>query len=308
MTHRPPRNPVPPPDTLAAPAGSPAAFTALAPGLLVLVAGFIWLRNRSWFADAADVLPVLAALPLAVWLGSPWRRTPDRHPRSRPALLAAATVSFTAGLLLDLTLLLAIGWTTAVWAWLHARLPAADRPRVARLLPLALTAFPWVTLDLQPVGWWFRLSGATVAQGLFAAAGLDVTREGTQLVVQGMPIAVDPSCAGLNALQSLLVAGTFLACVMLRGVPTPRFAANLLLLLPLAWLANTARIVAISIAALTWGQPFAMGLFHTWGGLLVLVLMFGACWLCFHWQIPGTPRVPAARPPSLAAPQPPAVK
>lgn len=286
-------SPATPPPVPAPPAqpGTLDSRDVLALGLLVLAAGFVWLRDSRWFADAADVLPVLAALPLAVWLGAPWRWNLRRQPPAGGRLALALAV-FAAGLLLDLTLLLALGWTLAAWAWLRTRIPDADRPRISRLLPLMLVAFPWVTLDLQPLGWWFRLSGAATAHGLFSLAGLAVTREGTQLVVQDMPIAVDPSCAGLNALQSLFVAGTFLACVMLRDSSPIRFAANLALLLPLAWLANTLRIVAISAAALTWGQPFAMGLFHTWGGLLVLVVMFAACWLCFRWQTPSPTPTP----------------
>jgi exosortase/archaeosortase family protein len=52
----------------------------------------------------------------------------------------------------------------------------------------------------------------------------------------------------------------------------------------LAWLANTARIVTITAAAITWGRDFAMGMFHTWGALLVLFLMFAACCAAFQWQ------------------------
>ena len=306
MTRRPSASATP----FAAPApdprsGSLESADVLWIGVLVFLAGFIWLRDRHWFADAADVLPVLAALPLAAWLGSPWRWNPVRRAPSRPTL-AVAGIAIVAGLLLDLTLPLALGWTAALWAWVRQRVPAADLPRTARLLPLTLTAFPWVTLDLQPLGWWFRLSGAASAHALFSLAGLDVKGEGTELVVQGMPISVAPSCAGLNALQSLLVAGTFLACVMLRDVPGRRFALNLALLLPLAWFANTVRILAISIAALTWGQSFAMGVFHTWGGLLVLVLMFGGCWLCFRWQVPTPAGRPARAPqPANGAPTPP---
>lgn len=265
-------------------------------GTFAAVAAVIWLRDRRWVADASDVLPAIAAIPLAVWLGMPWRwKAPSTTgPRPVPALeLAGAILCLVAGIALNLTILLAAGWTLALWTWLRPRLPEVDRTRIRRLMVLPFAAFPWVTLDLQALGWWFRLSGAAVTQTALGLAGLPATREGTSILVQGMPIAVDAACSGLHVLQSLFIAGTFLAYLMLGS--TSRYWWNLGFLLPLAWLANTARIITIAVAALTWGQAFAMGLFHTWGALFVLVLMFAGCWTLFRLQIrtppPGAPPV-----------------
>jgi membrane protein required for colicin V production len=51
-----------------------------------------------------------------------------------------------------------------------------------------------------------------------------------------------------------------------------------------AWLANTARILSICVAAMTWGSDFALGVFHAWGGLAVLFVMFGLCWGLLQFQ------------------------
>jgi exosortase/archaeosortase family protein len=88
----------------------------------------------------------------------------------------------------------------------------------------------------------------------------------------------------LKVLQSLVVAGTLLAYSLLGT--SKRYWWNVILLLPLAWLANTARIMTISLAAMTFGPEFAMGLFHSWGGLMVLVLMFLVSWGIFRFQVP----------------------
>lgn len=250
-------------------------------GFLVLGAAAIWLRDRRWTTEASDVLPALAGFPLMIWLGSPWRWQPSPFRLHPPAVAIAATAAFL-GIALHLTVLLAAAWTAALWAWLRPRLAPADRQRIARLGILPFAAFPWIALDLQPLGWWFRLTGAHATEVLFATAQFDVTRQGTSLLVQGMPIEVSAACAGMNALQSLLIAGAFLAYILLGT--TTAYAWNLALLLPLAWIANTARIITITAVAITWGQEFAMGMFHTWGGLLVLLLMFAACWGLFQWQ------------------------
>ncbi len=50
----------------------------------------------------------------------------------------------------------AISWTVLLWSWLSIRIEPADRRRIAKLLILPLMAFPWLLLDAQAVGWWFK--------------------------------------------------------------------------------------------------------------------------------------------------------
>lgn len=260
-------------------------------GLLAALAVVAWMRNTRWWGEASDVLPILIALPLGAWLGKPWRflDTPFRLHQTWLGLGILLTVL---GGFLAITLILAAGWTCLLWAWLSERIAPDDHQRARRILVFGFLAFPWVTLDLEQVGWWFRLSGAWVTASLFSAAGFHVIHDGTQLTIQGAPISVTAACSGLKVLQSMLIAGSFLAHVLLGD--TPRYWRNIAALAPIAWAANTARILLISVASLTFGQEFAMGLFHTWGGLSVLVLMFVACWALFQWQAPRTTARPAA--------------
>lgn len=254
--------------------------------LFAALAALIWLRDRSWFDAAEDVLPVLAALPLFYMLGKPWKQAEPsiQSRRGNPLLIASAVLLFILGIASNLTILLAAGWTAGLWCWLKSVVAVSSHARLKRLLVLPFAAFPWINLDLQGLGWWFRLSGAWATNAILSGAGLEVTREGTRMLVQGMPVSVDVSCSGLKVLQSLVIAGTLLAYVLLGR--SPRYWWNVALLLPLAWVANTARILTISLASMTFGPEFAMGLFHTWGGLLVLVLMFLMSWGIFKFQVP----------------------
>jgi len=249
---------------------------------LVALSIYVWLRDRTWWGAAEDVLPILAALPLMVWLGHPWkfREIGKSSPKIRYLILAA--ILLVCGALFDLCLPAALAWIAAFWCWMEHRIEPEGRLRIGRLLPLALLAFPWATLDLQPVGWWFRLSSAITVENLFSWIGFSVTRTGVQLLVQGLPISVDAACSGLKALQSLLIAGVTLTFVMVGN--SPRYWMNLPLLILLAWLANTARILSICVAAMTWGSDFALGVFHAWGGLAVLFVMFGLCWGLLQFQ------------------------
>jgi exosortase/archaeosortase family protein len=244
-----------------------AAFAAV----LALLALHLWLRDRAWASDPSDALVLLAGFPLFAWLGRPWVRRAAPAPAPRGPLALGAAL-YLVGAAVDSPLALATGWTALFWAWLASRYEGEPLAHARRLLVLPWLAFPWLLLGGARVGWVFRLTAAWVAAHAFAWAGFPVSREGTCLVAAGVPIAVDAACAGLNVLQAMGIAGGATAAVMLRG---RRGYLGALALLPvLAWLANTLRVLILGGAALAAGPEFASGLFHRWGGLSVLVLMF----------------------------------
>lgn len=260
-------------------------------GLLLGLGAFIWLRDPAWQVNASDTLPIIAAVPMFGWLGAPWRFRPGP---ARPSLVRLTLAAFllVLGLVLDLTFPLAAGWTLALWAWLEARVagpPAAWRP----LLLLPLMAFPWLTLDLTNLGWHFRLSAAWVIDHLFGVLGYSVVRQGTMLLVRGMPIEVVAACAGMNSLQAMLTGGVVLAALELRG--NRWFWAAVASLPVLAWVANTLRVCAIVGAAVTRGHEFAMGWFHETGGWLIVLSAFTVWWFVIRWL--GRRPAPAPRTP-----------
>ena len=256
----------------------PRDFLWLA-GLLALAA-FIWLRDRTWISSSDEVLPLLAAPAVFLWLGEPWRGWRKAETTPFPfGLVFAAGACFLLGMALEVTLLLALGWTLALWAWLRGKLAPENIFPLRRLLIFPVLAFPWLALDLPSLGWWFRLSAAWSAEHIFQLLGLAVTRAGTQIVVQNFPVDVSAACAGLKVLQAMLVAGGLMAFVQ---AGRSRWYWVAVAVLPLvAWLANTLRVVMLSTVALTFGAEAASGWFHEWGGWLVLIVMFGLCGLGF---------------------------
>jgi exosortase len=248
---------------------------------LLAYACFIWLRDTTWMTSSDDTLPILVAIPLFYWMGSPWKFKENRDPITIHQI-AICVLLFLLGIVLNITLILTISWTYLLWIWLSSRLPQEKLSSVKKLLVLPMMAFPWVSLDADRIGWWFRLSGAWAAAHFFSLVGAQVTREGTTLVVNQMPISVEVACAGLNTLQSMIIAGSVVAYLTLGN--SSRYWWNLPLLVVVSWLANTTRIILISIAALVISPKFALGNFHQFGGWAILVLMFCLCWLIFSLQ------------------------
>lgn len=241
---------------------------------------FIWWRDRSWLASAGEVLPLLVAFPLFWWCGRPWRWRAGVAGVDRQ-WLGLAALAWIAGIALNLTVLLALAWTVATWSLLVLRLEPARRPTVARLLPLLWLAFPWLALETDWLGWYFRLSAAGVADRLFGALGFAVERQGVLVVVQGLPISVDPECSGLGVLQAMLIAGLVVAHRQFRASRGYWWVVPALV--AAAWCANTLRVLLTTAVALSFGSGFATGRFHVLSGVLVLVLMFLLCLAGFSW-------------------------
>ncbi|WOO42023.1 archaeosortase/exosortase family protein [Rubellicoccus peritrichatus] len=231
----------------------------------------IWWQDSLWLTAPADTLPLVSGLILLLFLGRPWIFLKTRKSISQPfCIIAIALIAF--GIAINIMILSALGWTLLLTVFLRSYF---QLPRYwAQLLPLAFFAFPWVATDLPMVGWWFRISAATVSAWIFQSLGFLVMRQGADIQVQGLPISVEAACSGLNLLQALLLAGAVLGLLQLRGRTS--YWGFLLSLPLLAWFANTCRILVITAVALSSDTTFAAGLFHTWGGLLVVVLMFGA--------------------------------
>jgi exosortase len=234
-------------------------------------------------SSSDDTLPILIALPVFVWLGWPWQFKEVEEPLPTWGYASCLLLSL-AGILSNFTILLTIGWCCLLWAFIRTRVAEGQHDMARKMMILPLIAFPWITLDAEVIGWWFRLSGAHVTAAFFSVWGFEVIQEGTFLYIDGAPISVEPACSGLNTLQSMLIAGSMMAYVILGE--TNRYWYSLPFLVLVAWFANTVRIISMSLAAIWVSPEFAMGAFHDWGGWAILVLMFLLSWCVFTLQAP----------------------
>ncbi len=249
---------------------------------LILYFLFIWVRKLNWIDDYADVLPIIVALPVFFGLVKPCQLKPrfTSIPSFSQWIIAAL---FIVGIGIDSTIFLSASWCLLLYVWLGSRFhqPASNETKYLLIFPFL--AFPWINLDLVQLGWWFRLSAATLIEIMFNWIDISSVRlHGTLINIEGIPISVAPACSGLNTLQSMLIAGMVLSFTM---IGTKRFFwTNLLIIVFMAWMANTFRVLSICISAVTFSPEITEKFFHDYGGSIVLLIMFCLCGLVFYLE------------------------
>lgn len=237
--------------------------------VLVGAACLVWSNDRAWLSNMADTLPLAAGIPLAWWLGGPWTPRETIGPGHHAKATVAAALGFLLGWLVSSLTVLSLSWTLLACLFIRETYqPRLGRPRLAWLL---LLSFPWIALEWPQAGWWFRLSSAWAAERFFDLLAMPAIREGTHLNVMGVPIDIEPACAGWNLLQLTLLTGVTMG---FRELPSTRRFNFLLCLLPvLSWSANFLRILLLSALALSFDVSLASGLLHGLTGLGVIALV-----------------------------------
>lgn len=216
---------------------------------------------------------VILGVPLLYWALKPSvNKTGDGGLDFR--ILALGAVLLLLGSGSRSLLLMGGGW--AVFAAVILQKVLSSRTPGWKIGLLLFLLVPWVLTDVTALGWWFRLSAATISEWFYATLGFSVSREGTMLVVNSLNVSVEEACSGMNQLHLLLFTGAVLA--VKNDLPSGKFWTVIALLPLFAWIANTIRVILITAAGLGWGVEFAAGIFHTVGGALVFGIMLAACW------------------------------
>lgn len=246
--------------------------------LIVWTPTFVDLYRTIWLEDPHSQGPM--ALLLAAWLF--WHKL--RQPRARTALAQAIPqpVAGCAWLLPGL-LLLIIGRSQSLLAFEMAALAVCATGLTVLLwgggLARALwfcylfllfsVPLPGVLVDAltQPM----KIAVSWTAEYLLHAAGLAVARDGVILHVGPYQLLVADACAGLHSLFTLEAFGL----LYLNAVHHPSALRNGLMavfIVPVAFAANTLRVMLLAWVTLTWGDAAGQGLVHDFSGLLLFGL------------------------------------
>ena len=149
-------------------------------------------------------------------------------------------------------------------------------PDVLRLLafPLAYLLFmvPLPVPALLRIAFPLQLLAARVAAGTLDLLNVPVLREGNIIDLGFTRLEVAEACSGIRSLVALLA-----LAVIYAYATQPKGRARLALILsalPIAVMANAARVALTGVLASTLGPAAAMGFYHTFSGVLVFVLAF----------------------------------
>jgi exosortase len=249
---------------------------------LLLCAGVVWLYGgalsslvQQWASDD-DYSHGFFVLPLAVFFA--WeRRDALRRAPLRPSiwgllLLGASLVTFLAGIFgaeLFLTRVSLIGVLAAailfVWGRDHFRTLLFPLAFLLLMVPLPAIVFNQIAFPLQ-------LLASQVGEATISAAGIPVLREGNVLHLANTNLEVAEACSGIRSLISLLT-----LAVVLGYFTEPRSGGRVAIALaaiPIAIVANAARVAGTGILSHWMGADAAEGFFHTFSGWLMFVVAF----------------------------------
>jgi exosortase len=250
--------------------------------LLGLTASLLWLYGdvlaslvRQWSTDD-NYSHGFFVVPLAAFFA--WERrdallSAPRRPSVAGALLVAASLFvllaglFGAELFLTRVSLIGVIAGSVLFIW------GRDQFRTL-LFPIAflLLMIPLPAIIFNQLAFPLQLVASRTGETVIAAAGIPVLREGNVLLLPTRSLEVAEACSGIRSLVSLLM-----LAIVLGYFTERRTSARVLIAMaavPIAILANAARVAGTGLAS-EWISPAAAeGFFHTFSGWLMFVVAF----------------------------------
>jgi exosortase len=161
------------------------------------------------------------------------------------------------------TVLFLLGWSAL-------RVLAFPLAFLILMIPIPAIVFNQIAFPLQ-------LIASQAGEATLSALSIPVLREGNVIILAHTSLEVAEACSGIRSLISLLTLG-----VVYGYFTDPRGgvrAAIALATVPIAIVANAARVAGTGIAAHYYGPAAAQGFFHTFSGWLVFVVAFALLFL-----------------------------
>lgn len=185
------------------------------------------------------------------------------------------------------------------FTWGVLRLGGGRRWGAAAVFPLGFMLFAIPLNALDTVGLWLRMWVVDASGGIARSCGIAVLQSGTQLVSPDGKYHYDvaEACSGIRSLTAMLALSLLAGYLNFRA--WWRRAAVLLFCLPLVYLGNVARIVAIILAAEAGGTRWGDIAHDVMGyGIFGIVLggVLGAIALLRRWLPEGAENVDTTTP------------
>jgi exosortase len=260
---------------------SAAASALIGASTLAVYSPVLTSLVRQWATDE-NYSHGFLVVPFAVLFAWRARRgLASAEPRPHILGLALVVVSvlvlmagvFAAELFLTRVSLLGViaGSILFVWGPAHLR-------RLAFPFALLLLAVPLPALILTQIAFPLQLLASRAGEAVVSGAGIPILREGNVLILSDTKLEVVEACSGIRSLASLLT-----LALILGKLAEPRLWARVALValtIPVAIVANAARVAGTGLAAAWIGPRAAEGFFHAFSGWLVFVAAFFALLAC----------------------------
>jgi exosortase len=149
--------------------------------------------------------------------------------------------------------------------WAHLRALVFPLAFLLLMIPIPAIIFNQIAFPLQ-------LFASRAGEFAIRSAEIPVLREGNVLVLANTSLEVAEACSGIRSLISLLTLGIVFGYFTDRRVWVRSLIA--LSTIPVAIIANGARVAGTGIAAHRWGPVAAEGFFHEFSGWVVFGVAF----------------------------------
>lgn len=175
--------------------------------------------------------------------------------------------------------------------WQHFRIAVFPIAFLFLMIPIPAIIFNQIAFPLQ-------LFASRVGEFAIASVGIPVYREGNVLVLAHTTLEVAEACSGIRSLVSLITLG-----IVYGYFTDHRTWVRLLIVasaVPVAILANGARVAGTGMAAHWIGAEAAEGFFHQFSGWIVFLFAFAMILIIQRFIVkiapkatPGVPVAPA---------------
>jgi exosortase len=251
------------------------AFAVVAAGFALLYWQVVAKLVADWWTDG-NYSHGFFIVPLAAYLA--WERrdkfiaAPNRPSLAGLVILIGSVLILAAGVLgaeLFLTRISMLGVLVGIvlflFGWARTRVLAFPLAFMLLMIPLPAIVFNQIAFPLQ-------LLASRVGELAIGACGIPVLREGNVLILAHTQLEVAEACSGIRSLITLLTLG-----IVFGYFADSRVWMRTLIALssvPVAIVANGARVAGTGIAAHMIGPEAAQGFFHEFSGWIVFIASF----------------------------------
>jgi exosortase len=138
------------------------------------------------------------------------------------------------------------------------------------ILFVCLLAIPLPVLVLSHITFPLQLLASRCASALLPLAGVPVLQEGNVISLPAMQLEVAEACSGIRSLMSLFTIAVIYGYFLERSIVRRVILA--LASIPIAVVANVARIFGTGLCVQYWDPEKAMGFFHEFSGWLMFLV------------------------------------